>query len=134
MTIATMIYLRDHTERGLLRRRGEQAYQKMSRYFDADEVEINLDGLRSMSMSFIDGIISKLVINEQLDKVHFHHGQRENFGETWHNIGLSGHAYILPFVGTGETRACPKGGTPVNGALKPRPIRGSMCGRSPGLW
>ena len=71
MAIATLLHLRDYTERGLLRRRGEQAYQRMSLNFNAGDVEINLDGINSMSMSFIDGIISKLVLNEQLDRVTF---------------------------------------------------------------
>lgn len=71
MATATLLYLRDYTERGLLRRRGEQAYQRMSLNFNAGDVEINLDGLNSMSMSFIDGIVSKLVLNEQLDRVTF---------------------------------------------------------------
>ena len=71
MATATLLHLSDYTERGLLRRRGEQAHQKMSHHFDAGDVEINLDGLNSMSMSFIDGIISKLVINKQLDRVTF---------------------------------------------------------------
>ena len=71
MATATSLHLSDYTKRGLLRRRGEQAYQKMSRHFSTDDVEINLDGLNSMSMSFIDGIVSKLVLNEQLDRVTF---------------------------------------------------------------
>ncbi len=67
----TMLQIRDLTERGTLRRRGEQVYQKMNRHLLTDEVEINLDGFTSVSMSFIDGIISKLVLNEQLDRVTF---------------------------------------------------------------
>ena len=43
----------------------------MSLNFNAGDVEINLDGINSMSMSFIDGITSKLVLNEQLDRVTF---------------------------------------------------------------
>ncbi len=34
-------------------------------------MDFTLDGPRSPSMSFIDGIISKLVINDQLDRVTF---------------------------------------------------------------
>ena len=34
-------------------------------------MDFNLDGPRSPSMSFIDGIISKLVINDQMDRVTF---------------------------------------------------------------
>ena len=71
MATATLLHLSDYTERGLLRRRGEQAYQGMSHHFSVDDVEINLDGLNSMSMSFIDGIISKLVLNDQMDRVTF---------------------------------------------------------------
>ena len=71
MATATLVHLHDYTERGLLRRRGEQAYQKMRHHFNTSGVEINLDGLNSMSMSFIDGIISKLILNEQLDRVTF---------------------------------------------------------------
>ena len=71
MATDTSLHLSDYTERGLLRRRGEQAYQKMSAHFHSDDVEINLDGLNSMSMSFIDGIISKLVLNDQLERVTF---------------------------------------------------------------
>ena len=71
MATATLLYLRDYTERGLLRRRGEQAYHRMSHHLLADDVGINLDGFNSMSMSFIDGIISKLILNEQLDRVTF---------------------------------------------------------------
>ena len=43
----------------------------MRHHFADDEVELNINGFRSISMSFIDGIISKLVINEQLHKVTF---------------------------------------------------------------
>ncbi len=71
MATATLLHLSDYTERGLLRRRGEQAHQRMNHHFDSADVEINLDGLNSMSMSFIDGIISKLVLNDQLDRVTF---------------------------------------------------------------
>ena len=69
--MTTMLHVRDITQRGSLRRRGEKVYQEVSSHLLTDEVEINLDGIRFMSMSFIDGIISKLVINEQLHKVTF---------------------------------------------------------------
>ena len=67
----TMLQVRDLAERGTLRRRGEQVYQRMSHHLLTDELEINLDGLPTMSMSFIDGIISRLVLNEQLERVTF---------------------------------------------------------------
>ena len=67
----TMLQIRDLAERGTLRRRGEQVYQAMNHHLMTEEVEINLDGFTSVSMSFIDGIISKLVLNEQLGRVTF---------------------------------------------------------------
>ncbi len=69
--MTTIIHIGDITERGLLRRRGEQAYERLSSYLETGDVEVNLDGLRSLSMSFMDGIISMLVDNDQLDKVTF---------------------------------------------------------------
>ena len=69
--MTTTLHIGDLAPKGVLRRRGEQVYQTVSCHLDAGDVEFNLDGPRSPSMSFIDGIISKLVLNDQLDRVTF---------------------------------------------------------------
>ena len=69
--MATTLRIGEIAPKGVLRRRGEQVYQKVSLHLDAGDVEFDLDGPRSPSMSFIDGIISKLILNEQLDRVTF---------------------------------------------------------------
>ena len=69
MTIALRI--EDLTQSGLLRRRGEQTYDKLQPAIESDYVDLNLDGMRSMSRSFMDGIILSLLNNGQLDKVTF---------------------------------------------------------------
>ena len=71
MMMATILHISDFIERGLLRRRGEQVYEKLSQLLETDEVELNLDGTRSMSMSFIDGIVLSLLNNGQLEKITF---------------------------------------------------------------
>ena len=71
MTTTTMLHIGELAPRGILRRRGEQVYQKVSHHLIDGDVEFNLDGPRSPSMTFIDGIISKLVINNQLDRITF---------------------------------------------------------------
>ena len=69
MTI--MLRIEDLTQSGLLRRRGERVYAKLQPVIGSDYVDLYLDGLRSMSRGFMDGIVLSLLNNEQLDKVTF---------------------------------------------------------------
>lgn len=78
--MAIAIRIEDYTESGLLRARGERVYRKIRGYIESDGVDLSLDGLRSMSRGFADGIILSLVNDGLLDRVTFV-TDRESFQE-----------------------------------------------------
>ncbi len=55
----------------IMRWRGEKAYEKLQGYLQEGLVEVDLDGVELLSMSFLDGLVSKLIAFHLADKVTF---------------------------------------------------------------
>ena len=59
------------TPRYVTRKRGEEAYLALGEYLRAGPLELDLDRVGMLSTSFLDGLASKLLANDQAEAVTF---------------------------------------------------------------
>lgn len=66
-----LIHVSQLAPKQVTRRRGEQAYDALSKHLDNGPVEIDLDGVPLLSASFLDGLISRLIRADRIVDVTF---------------------------------------------------------------
>ena len=65
------LHITDLAQPCVTRRRGEQAFQKLQPLLGEAPIEVDLNLADMLSMSFLDGLVSKLINSESVDVVTF---------------------------------------------------------------
>lgn len=66
-----MIHMHELARPCLTRRRGEEVYSRLQSGSYADPIEVDLNGVDLLSMSFLDGLIAKLLSANEASRITF---------------------------------------------------------------